>query len=357
VRHVRMLGLCLVAVLALCAYAVSSASAANPEWGKCVAKAGGKYEDSNCTTKAKGKTGKHEYEWLKASQVGAEREAKGKSKNVPFSGKSAGGGGVLTANIRECVNEEKEEGYRVTRQGCAEKPGDEEYITGEGIKVECASETATGEAEGKDKIANVHVKFTGCVLLGSLTCTGEGKAPGEIETSALKGSLGYINKSAKEVGVLLEPAKKHGHFADFGCANDNIGIAVGVGNKKEGAEYIQGPNFPNGCDGANEPGKHDCPGATPNEEKSGGYDGIISPITPIDQMTTTFTQVYTEEHGFPLANVPGNFEGKHIELLEAYQSLPGIEAEDHKSHSSEWSSAGEEITNVNTPEEEGEIKA
>jgi hypothetical protein len=351
VRHVRMLGLCLVAVLAFAAYAVSSASAL-PEWGKCVAKASGKYEDSNCTTKAKGKTGKHEYEWLKASQVGAEREVKGKSKNVPFTGESSGGGGVLTANERECLNEGLEEAYRVTRQACAAKAGDEEYMTGEGIKVECAKENAVGEASGKDGIANVHVKFTGCVLFGHITCTGEGKAPGEIETDALKGSLGYISKSAKEVGVLLEPAKKHGHFAEFSCSK-SLPIVVGVGNSKEGAEYVQGAKYPSGCYGAviAEPG---CPGATPSEESHGGYDGIISSITPVNQMTGKFTQVYTEEAKFPLANVPNHLEGKHIELLEAYNEfLVGGSGD----HTEMWSSAGETITNVNTPEEEGEIKA
>jgi Peptidase A4 family len=48
VRHVRMLGLCLVAALALDAYAVSSASAL--KWGRCEdAKSGGKYTGPNCS--------------------------------------------------------------------------------------------------------------------------------------------------------------------------------------------------------------------------------------------------------------------------------------------------------------------
>jgi hypothetical protein len=352
VRHVRMLAVCLTAAFAIAAVAVATASASTPEWGKCVAKAGGKYTDSGCTIKGKGGT----FEWLKAKQVSAERVAKGKSANIPFAGKSVGGGGVLTANQRECYDEEIEEAIRTTREGCAAKgAGWEEYERGEGLKVECANEAATGEAEGKDKIANVHVKFTGCALFGTVTCKGEGKAPGEIETSTLKGSLGYINKAAKEAGVLLEPAKKHGHFAEFTCGG-GIAVVVGVGNKKEGAEYVQGPNFPNGCVGAYKP-YHHCVGATPDEEKDGGYDGIISPITPVDQMTSSFTQVYTEEPTFPLANVPRNFEGKHIDVLETYQYFPGIEALTGKSHTEMWSSAGEEITNVNTPEEEGEIKA
>jgi hypothetical protein len=345
VRHVRMLGLCLVAVLALGAYAVSSASAL-PEWGKCVAKTGGKYTNSGCTTKGKGGS----FEWLKASQVSAKRVSEGKLANIPFTGKSVGGGGVLTANARECYNEEPEEAVQTTRQGCAEKTEKEgwqpEIVRGEGIKVECANETAAGEAEGTDKIANVHVKFTGCTLFGSTSCTGEGKAPGEIETSLLKGSLGYISKPGKEVGALLEPVKKHGHFAEFNCGG--IQVVVGVGNKKEGAEYTN-----SGCAGT----LAQCPGTTPTDETHGGYDGIISPIAPVNQMTGKFTQVYTEEPTFPRANVPRNFEGKHIELLETYQYFPEVEEVTHHSHTFGWSSAGEEITNVNTSEEEGEIKA
>ena len=68
-RHVRMLGLCLVAVLAVGAYAVSSASAL-PEWGKCEAKAGGNYKNSNCTEKAKPK-GSGSYEWKKGAELPA----------------------------------------------------------------------------------------------------------------------------------------------------------------------------------------------------------------------------------------------------------------------------------------------
>ena len=66
---------------------------------------------------------------------------------------------------------------------------------------------------------------------------------------------------------------------------------VGVGNSKEGAFY--------------EP------------ENKGGYDGIISPITPVNTMTSEYTQVFTVN---PEAaeNIPNKFEGKHIELLEDY---------------------------------------
>ncbi len=100
---------------------------------------------------------------------------------------------------------------------------------------------------------------------------------------------------------------------------------MGVGNSKEGAYY--------------EP------------EKTGGYDGIISPITPVNQMTKEYTQVYTVNPS-TAENIPSKFEGKHIELLEDYLYNPS-----QPQVTEMWSRSGEEITNVNHPEEEGEIKA
>ncbi len=173
---------------------------------------------------------------------------------------------------------------------------------------------------------------------GAIPCASEGKAEGEIVTNPLKGELGYINKAGKQVGVLLEPAKTRGTFAQFECPGFSILTVVGVGSKKEGAEFTS-----SGCFGV------PCPGATPEEEKHGGYDGIISPITPVNEMTSKYTQVYTEESEYPFRNLPSKFERKHTDVLEDYIEVEG--------DSSSWSSAGEVITNVNTSEEPSEIKA
>ena len=72
-KHLRIMGLSLVAVFAIAAVAATSASAL-PEWGRCEAKAGGKYSDSNCTKKAKLGTGT--FEFKKGSTL----------KNVKFNG-------------------------------------------------------------------------------------------------------------------------------------------------------------------------------------------------------------------------------------------------------------------------------
>jgi hypothetical protein len=355
VRHVRMLGLCLVAALAVAAIGASSAFA-GAEWGKCEhVGSGGNYTGPNCTKAEKAKPkGTGSYEWRKASEVAAKRVAEGKSANVPFSGESVGGGGLLTTSLRECWVEPTG-GITATRQGCAEAGGEEHnYGVSEPITVECSKENNTGETEGKAGVANVAVVFKGCVVAGYLPCESEGAEEGEVVTNALKGKLGYISKSAGEVGVLLEPVAHHGSFAEFNCSGI-IFTDVGVGNDKVGTEYVQGTNYPTGCYGAHDPGRGEvgCPLATPAEEKHGGYDGIISPITPVNQMTNKFTQVYTQEAGYPFRNIPTHFERKHLDVLEDVITV----FEGEESGKSAWTAAGEVITNVNTPEEEGEIKA
>ena len=302
-----MVGVCLIAVFAIAAVAASSASAL-PEWGKCVEQAGGKYLDGNCTTKGKGGT----FEWKKGAT----------QKNVKFTGKNVGSGGVLTTLPRVCVYEGS--GHQLTRAKCAEEGGPEAESTNTSpITIECESETNTGEQVGKNKVANISVKFLGCKVFGSAPCS-NGPNEGEITVNTLKGELGYINKASKEVGVLLQPVTKKGEFAKFNCAGI-LGTVVGVGNSKDGAQYLP--------------------------ESKGGNDGIISPITPVNTMTSNFTQVFTVNAELA-QNIPSKFENKPFKVLESYTF--NIEEPQKKS---QWSAAGEEITNENTAAEEGEIKA
>ena len=299
VRHVRMLGLCLIAVLALAVVAASSASAAGPEWGQCYAKAKGKYADSNCQTKAA--KGAGEFEWRKGTAVAKKH----------FEG--GGGLGVLTGEYKICTSE------KVRKQNCNEGEEENTFFGGP-LNVECETERNAGEASGKDGISNVSVVFRGCKVLGSAPCSNTEKE-GEIRVNELKGELGYINKSTKEVGVLLQPVKKNGSFAQFGCLEGELTTVVGVGSKKEGYAY----------------------------PPKGGNDGIVSPIEPVDQMTGAFTQTYTVNSSEE--NVPQLEKGKTY-LLESY-----IFNAESPEYTTKWSKAGETITNTNTPEEEGEIKA
>ncbi len=287
----------------MAAIASASASAGGPEWGQCFEQTGGKYSDSNCTTKAK--KGAGTYEWRKAAQVAHKK----------FAGE--GGAGILFDKVRNC---EGKEGFSERTKECEEHAEE----NGGEIFVECTSENNHGEASGKNAVANVSVIFHGCKALGSIPCANTVNEE-EIQVNALRGTLGYINKASKEVGVDLTPEKKKGEFAKFDCGGI-LGTVVGAAGKA---------------------GPHE---GGPVYAGKGGGDGIISPITPVNEMSSAFTQVYTFNEA--RENIPNKFEGKPLQVLETYIFIP-----EQPNVSTLWSKAGESITNVNTPEEPVEIKA
>ncbi len=71
-----------------------------------------------------------------------------------------------------------------------------------GLKVTCKKDAANGEVAGP-KTDSVTITLTGCVLNG-LVCNTPGVAAGEIITSPLLSTLGYINRAKKQVGDSLE---------------------------------------------------------------------------------------------------------------------------------------------------------
>ena len=141
--------------------------------------------------------------------------------------------------------------------------------------------------------------------------------------------------------MLLEPATSGAPFAQFQCLfegeeseKEGDHITVGVGNAVEGAFY--------------------------KPEATGGNDGIISPITPVNTMTTALTQEYRVNNlpeGGGSENIPSKFEGGPTDALEMYLESKEEFGNNFGEHSSLWSSAGEEVNNVNTTEGEVEIKA
>src|SRR5271166_741550 len=353
VKHVKLIGLCLVAVLALGAVVASVAQAEEtPEWGHCVklAKDKGKYKNANCT-ELEGKTNgkgvfkakaKGFYEWVGGADTTCYEEPgkKGKYKNnactelegktkkgvftpeakghyekvaggPKFTGK--GGAGLLKAEIKACYKTEGGD-YKVPVKQCEEKEGPHGseglYVVGS-VEVECATENATGEATGTKSVAAVNVTFRGCKVFGTLACTSTGATEGEIKTQELDGELGYIEKATHKVGVVLHPAHAI-EFAQFECGEaigrHEIEVEVGEGNATEGKFYNQeGKWYPN-----KEEREEGEPIPSPWTEFGGG-DGIISPITPVGQMTSTLTQVYTDRaigvNGRTVQNVPTKFEG------------------------------------------------
>jgi hypothetical protein len=348
VRHVRMLGLCLVAAFAVAAVAASSA-VAGPQWVKCeLAGPGHNYTGPNCSKEAGEKAkpkGTGEYELYKAAEVEAKRIEEGKPGPLPFSGKS--GKALLNTGGLYCENNLA----RITREACVNGGGEvkQEEV---GLSVECEEETNEGLTVGQNAVEDIEVTFTGCLLAGEVECHSAGAVEGEIKTNTLKGKLGWIDKTTtpKKVGIQLTPqAGKSTPFAEFTCLFELVKTVVGRGNKKEGAYYVKGVNYPEGCGGI-------CLGATPEEEKKGGNAGIISPITPVNTMTKTFEQKFVgNKNSAEPQNVPSKLENKPIALLEDYVENFLYEPP----YSIMWSPASEELTNVNTvgEGEEGEIKA
>lgn len=192
-KRMRIVGLCLVAAFALSAIGAGSASAL-PEIGRCIAKAGGKYADANCTVKAA--SGKGTTEFVKNA--------------IKKKFTSAGGEGKL--------------------QGAT------------GTEIKCTTQTATGEYLEKGatpstkEVTNVVARFNGCELpLFGAECKTKGAAAGEIVTTKLQGKLAYTSGKktpAVKVNQGLSPMVKKKGFAEFECPAVGVVVYVGEGPEK-----------------------------------------------------------------------------------------------------------------------------
>ncbi|HSZ13962.1 MAG TPA: hypothetical protein VK790_07995 [Solirubrobacteraceae bacterium] len=89
-------------------------------------------------------------------------------------------------------------------------------VAGGGIKVSCTGGSNAGEVTGP-KSLTVKIKLVGCTV-NAVPCR-SGVTAGEIETSTLTGTLGYINAAKKQVGLdLSQPAGAL--FMTFVCGED-----------------------------------------------------------------------------------------------------------------------------------------
>jgi hypothetical protein len=146
-RRLTITGLCLTAVLAASAFAAAGASAALPEFGRCVKAAPhtGTYKYASCVVLAPG--GKGSYNW----------------EPGPAALKKFEGTGELTT--LETVGK---------------------------VKVECAGSTFNGEYTGA-KTETVTITLINCVDSTKRFCQSNPAKEGEIETPlALEGELGFI---------------------------------------------------------------------------------------------------------------------------------------------------------------------
>ena len=265
-RAVRILGLCLVTAFTIVAITATSASATNPEFGQCYAKAdGGNYANATCTKTAK--KAKGAYEWRNVAEIIGDKAFR---ENESVEHKS-----VLTAKFNYC-----NPGRTRLSGSCASRGETEEK--GEPLPVECANEYHRGEISGSKEVAHVGVAFEKCTVFGEVPCSNT--PTDEIQTNPLKGYLGYIK--GKHVGILLTPEKAPEAFAQFNCLGV-ITTVVGQGNATEGTAYKEATG----------------------EENKGGNDGIIAEITPVNMMVSNLVETYTVNG--KLENVPSKFSGEN----------------------------------------------
>jgi hypothetical protein len=179
-RYARAFGVCLVAACVALGAFVASASAAPPEYGRCVklAKVGkvytGNFIDKGCTKEATAKEKeegkKNKYNWLPGG--------------VKLGQTSTGG----KATLQEVGK----------------------YAVG------CNSESSVGEYVGTKEAKGLFVKFEGCHVPPYI-CTSAGHPEGELETKELEGRAVWLNKAKHEAGLDLFPAKGEEKFIAFNC--------------------------------------------------------------------------------------------------------------------------------------------
>jgi hypothetical protein len=190
------MGLFLAAAFVLAALGASSASAL-PEIGRCVAKTGGKYKNSNCTEKV--------------TSGGTFEFVKGANKKPGF---------IATSGVA--------------------------FLEGaSGTKIVCKKSTATGKYDEDGTtfaikgVESVVALFTECEDPGiGKICHSSGQAEGAIKTEVLEGELRYLTKTTKPpvVGQELHPVPSTGPFAIFECGAPTAGgIKVTVQENRSGA--------------------------------------------------------------------------------------------------------------------------
>jgi hypothetical protein len=199
-RRIRIAGLCLVAVFVMGAVFAGAASAANPEYGRCIkegAKEVSKYDNSKCIK-------------LASEDPGTEAEKIKKGSYVWHTGVVKTG---FTAALKPSTIATLE--------------------TKAGTKVTCTGLSAAGKYTGLTTVSVQKTDFTGCES-GGIKCNTTGAGTGVIKVKELEGELGVITKgtpSTKDkIGNVLFPAggspTSGSEFVEFACG----GLTVKVKN-------------------------------------------------------------------------------------------------------------------------------
>jgi hypothetical protein len=182
VNRIRIMGLCLIAMLAACAVAATTALAAQPEFRVCAkaAKEGkkylGKYSNKTCSEESVKGEGKYELDpWTAA-------------KKKTF--KSKGGASNLYSYVK---------GFGVVGQ------------------VTCASSKGAGEITGPRE-SNATLEFSKCTSSGE-SCASAGAKAGTIRTTTMRKRLLLLHYNTGYVVVAVTSGEP---FAEFSCGAEKV---------------------------------------------------------------------------------------------------------------------------------------
>jgi hypothetical protein len=199
-RRLQIVGLCVVAALALSAAVATSASATVPTWFECAKapKVGkghtGNYNDKLCTSFNSEGTGKY----VLREGVGRIKTDKGKSEDV-----------VL--NVQTYLGDST---------------------------VECAKGGDRVTPLLPNRVVSVEVVLKKCVTHvggGTKKCSSALRKAGEIKLHAMSGELGYISESPVVVGVKLGlESEPGGVIANFDCEGLEVTVAGEIIGLQEG---------------------------------------------------------------------------------------------------------------------------
>jgi len=210
-RRIRIVGLCLVAVFATSAVVAGSASAANPEYGRCIKvtpKSVSNYDGAKCTKLASEDPGTE-----------AEKLAKGNFKWFP----AFGGEKPLVKTGFTAVLKPETIATLQTKAG---------------TKVTCKALSSAGKYTGNQTVHVATVNFTGCES-GGIKCNTAGAGVGEISVKPLDGELGLISKGATSVadkignvlwptGGKPETGVTAAEFVEFNCGGLTVNVRGAV---------------------------------------------------------------------------------------------------------------------------------
>jgi hypothetical protein len=197
-KRFRIVGLCLVAVFALSAIVAGGASAAAPEFGRCLKQTGGKYENSGCTKEAK-EASKQKYEWTNTI-------------------------------VKKGFKAHQKEGTLATLE------------TVGGTKITCTNEHNQGsEYTGEKTVGKIVAEFEGCET-SKIPCNSAGNPSGDITTHSLKGLLGVEKVGSNppinnKLEVQLTP-ETGTSLANFTCSTISVEVRGCVAHPVKGGSML-----------------------------------------------------------------------------------------------------------------------